>query len=1179
MVFETILKSDLKKGVQVVPLTGNLFSADNGGNKITVEILDNGSPAEVTGNVTGYVIREDNQTVVIEGSLEENKASIVLPSSAYVVVGKVSIVVKVGTATVGACTAFVYRTTTDTVIDPGTVVPSLAELLQKIADCEAATAEANNVNATMSKTGRVSTITITDRDGVETTTTLTDANIDDTKGVGDTVDAWSADKSATEIIRLDGVKANASNLFNYAEGTPGSVVTVEDAVAEAVKRMKIEIAPIQNLNGYEFPWVGGGGKNLLQNTATTQTIQGVTFTINADGTINTSNTATDTAVLNVGEVSMKGGTSYFIIGLPSNGSNTTFSFQLVNGAVVRNNYYDVNGDTVSVTDDVTYTIRLVIRSGVNANGLVFKPMICLASETDKNFAPYSNICPITGRTGVDVVRTGKNLFNPATATEGKCVTSGGSLTNTSGGAVSDYIPVIPSQTYYLTNVIGNSWRNSGAYYTKDKEYISQIASQTGTIISRAITIPDNCHYIRINYSTETPSVQVELGSSASAYVPFARCDEYPITFPSEAGTVYGGEIALNDDGSGVLTVDKASVDMGNLEWAWSSNGYFQISKDAVNTLTGFNPARSASAYMLCSHWKWSGVSQNAIYATANAFRVVTNLYPDASSFISAMTGATLVYELATPITYPLTAQQVQLLLGLNNVWSPDGNITEFIYPIEKTYDKSTADLKFAGAIEQSITTPVAVQSFTDGAKDIPMELTVGIEPVQDLHGQTSPWVGGAGKNLFPEQNVSGTLVSSFSFALPAGTYVVSALPTSSDTDDTQCAVNILHNNTSLAIGYLNRGTRNSATLTISSESNTINFYAAKTYAKSTGDTFSFMDVMICLSTATDPTVYAPYENICPISGWTGANIKTWKGKNLFNKELPLEYGSYINDSGSLTDNTYYGHSEYYTEVKPNTHYVFSGGIVAGSIRNAVAFYDSNKTFISRYLPTDGGVPASFDTPSNCKYIRFNTASASYINLDNIQLEEGTVATTYEPYAESHQITFPDPPGTVYGGTLKVNKDGTGVLTDLYFEYIFDNNRTYVPEQSIAGYWYIKSAIGGFKSNTLDAYCNGYLPSYSATPNVFRLVTGAVFLYDNRFTSSEAVSQILSAQPIQVVGRRSADVTYTLTAEQVGKIMSLKGVNNVWCDTGNVLNIEYSADTKIYIDQLFATIINGTGVSF
>ena len=142
-IFETVLKSDLKKPVHVKQLSGNLFSGDNQGNKITVEVLDNGSPATLSGGVTGYIIRPDNATLTVTGSISGNKASIVLPASAYMVVGDVSIVVKVGTTTVGACTSYVYRTTTDTLVDPGQVVPSIEELLALIGDTTAAKDAAN----------------------------------------------------------------------------------------------------------------------------------------------------------------------------------------------------------------------------------------------------------------------------------------------------------------------------------------------------------------------------------------------------------------------------------------------------------------------------------------------------------------------------------------------------------------------------------------------------------------------------------------------------------------------------------------------------------------------------------------------------------------------------------------------------------------------------------------------------------------------------------------------------------------------------------------------------------------------------------------------------------------------------------------------------------------------------
>lgn len=142
-VFETWLKSDLKKPVQVKPLTGNLFSQDEDGNLIGVEVFDDGSPADLSGGVNGYIIRADGSTVVVIGERSGNKVSILLPAAAYAVVGPISIVIKLSTTTVGACTGYVYRSTTDNAVDPGSVVPDITDLLAMISDCEDATDAAN----------------------------------------------------------------------------------------------------------------------------------------------------------------------------------------------------------------------------------------------------------------------------------------------------------------------------------------------------------------------------------------------------------------------------------------------------------------------------------------------------------------------------------------------------------------------------------------------------------------------------------------------------------------------------------------------------------------------------------------------------------------------------------------------------------------------------------------------------------------------------------------------------------------------------------------------------------------------------------------------------------------------------------------------------------------------------
>ena len=149
--FETWLTRDLKRPNVLQALKDDFFSQDNKGNRVGVIVTDNGNPVTLTGNVFGYIIRADRATVSLQGTINANKAWIDLPESAYAIVGPLQIVLRqiVGTGTAQtkttliACTTYVHRTTTDSFIDPGHVVPSLEELLAQIAVMEQATANAN----------------------------------------------------------------------------------------------------------------------------------------------------------------------------------------------------------------------------------------------------------------------------------------------------------------------------------------------------------------------------------------------------------------------------------------------------------------------------------------------------------------------------------------------------------------------------------------------------------------------------------------------------------------------------------------------------------------------------------------------------------------------------------------------------------------------------------------------------------------------------------------------------------------------------------------------------------------------------------------------------------------------------------------------------------------------------
>jgi hypothetical protein len=219
------------------------------------------------------------------------------------------------------------------------------------------------------------------------------------------------------------------------------------------------------------------------------------------------------------------------------------------------------------------------------------------------------------------------------------------------------------------------WRKEGT----DANNIIHANTSTGTF-----TLNEDCRIRFWFYSTEANAnftdIQIELGSTATSYEPY-QGDTYDITFPSEAGTVYGGTLDVTD---GVLTVDRAMVDLGTLTWTYNNGQLSMVSQNLSSTVGN-------GANVICSMYKtmtnlqgaiWSGVDKAVGINKANstttgnfaigALVIKDTAYTDAATFKTAMSGVQLCYELATPITYTLTPQEIRTLLGTNNVWADTG---------------------------------------------------------------------------------------------------------------------------------------------------------------------------------------------------------------------------------------------------------------------------------------------------------------------------------------------------------------------------------------------------------------------------------------------------------------------------------------------------------------------------
>lgn len=134
---------DLQRGAQAPQVWPNalMLCGDNNAHTWRVTVMDCGEAAQVTGSVTGYFVRPDGNTVAVQGSLAGNVASVVLAQACYAQEGDVKAVMRLSSGTgakvtLAALILPVRNVLTDSIIDPGEVIPSLDELLAQIASME-----------------------------------------------------------------------------------------------------------------------------------------------------------------------------------------------------------------------------------------------------------------------------------------------------------------------------------------------------------------------------------------------------------------------------------------------------------------------------------------------------------------------------------------------------------------------------------------------------------------------------------------------------------------------------------------------------------------------------------------------------------------------------------------------------------------------------------------------------------------------------------------------------------------------------------------------------------------------------------------------------------------------------------------------------------------------------------
>lgn len=267
------------------------------------------------------------------------------------------------------------------------------------------------------------------------------------------------------------------------------------------------------------------GKNLLPNNTISQTLNGITFTVNSDKTITANGTSTAVVDLYMAgssteyvDLGLSTG-SYTLKGCPAGGSAASYVLYAVQKRGDKLSYYQEigNGLTINVEAGDTFRIFIRILSGKTVSNILYKPML---SKNGGNYIPYNNI---------QIKDVGKNLFNKDNATILNAFVNynTGLLNALTNNQKSIAIKIQPNTTYTISGVERISGSNFGIYTDETLVIGSSIATIHSSITNGKLTFTTGANskwfVFLLKGGAETygySNVQLEKNSTATSYEPY-----------------------------------------------------------------------------------------------------------------------------------------------------------------------------------------------------------------------------------------------------------------------------------------------------------------------------------------------------------------------------------------------------------------------------------------------------------------------------------------------------------------------------------------------------------------------------------------------------------------------------------------------------------------------------------
>lgn len=487
------------------------------------------------------------------------------------------------------------------------------------------------------------------------------------------------------VLGLDGLKDEVKAGLNTPANIPGLAVGSSTGILgdpETASWMERTTAAdgaalIESVKGNTLRW------NQLYNYSTVSptTNNGITFTVNADGSITASGTATAAAAISMYNIPVVAGHKYLFKGCPSGGSGSTYYSYLTGAGFPYGGYNDIGAGNINVpttTGTASYVLARV-NNGTTVTNLTFWPQLfdltamfgagnepSTVAEFEALFPepyyPYDagSLLPVRME-GVETV--GFNQWDEEWESGTIRNTNGTNATDENKVRSKNHIRVIPNQTYYI------KMPNAASVFMYDagKNYIKQGPSWN---TDSNYIIPEGIHFIRFTFgSSVNPVTKIEEGvvcinlsdpSRNGTYEPHWRSERaIPAATYFPEGMRSAGSV--RDELTETQAITRVgAVDLGTLTWTAVEYSGVTLFQSAV-----IDERAAGSSNMTCVPYPVAGADRNALANVDKAMAswnstnsknigIRDDSYSaDAATFKTAMDGVMLYYELATPTTTPI----------------------------------------------------------------------------------------------------------------------------------------------------------------------------------------------------------------------------------------------------------------------------------------------------------------------------------------------------------------------------------------------------------------------------------------------------------------------------------------------------------------------------------------------